>query len=112
MTTLDRSQRTLSAPISTDIDERRARLLKALADPVRQRILNILSIHQGTITVDELVNKIYEHVEVTQPTVSHHLRILYNAGLLYRKKRGTYAYYSVCQETLHLAANAVASLTC
>lgn len=90
-----------------DIAETRAYLLKALANPIRQKILSILNTHGDTMTVDMLVT----HFTISQPTISHHLRILYGAGLLKRRKDGAYAYYSVRQEALIFAANIISDLT-
>ena len=54
-----------------------ARLLKALADPTRLRILSLLSRYEGEVCVFEIV----ESFTLEQPTISHHLRILRDAGL-------------------------------
>ena len=88
-----------------DIAETRAYLLKALANPVRQRILSILNAHGDTMTVSMLVT----HFTIAQPTISHHLRILYGAGLLKRRKDGVHAYYSIRHETMDMAASIVSS---
>ena len=88
-----------------DIAETRAYLLKALANPVRQRILTILNTHGDTMTV----NKLAEHFTIAQPTISHHLRILYGAGLLRRRKDGVRAYYSIRHEAMDMAASIVSS---
>lgn len=73
-----------------------ARLLKALADPTRLRILSLLSRHAGDISVFEIV----ECFTLEQPTISHHLRILRDAGLVDCRKKGLWAYYYVCPEKL------------
>src|SRR5436305_11204930 len=68
-----------------------ARLLKALADPTRLRILSLLSRHEGEVCVFEIV----ESFTLEQPTISHHLRILRDAGLVDCRKKGLWAYYYV-----------------
>jgi ArsR family transcriptional regulator len=72
--------------------QRQARLLKAFADPTRLRILTILLEKQGTIAVHELVAAIGS---LEQPTISHHLRILLDSGLVFSQKSGLYVYYHV-----------------
>ncbi|MBD8057948.1 winged helix-turn-helix transcriptional regulator [Cellulomonas sp. JH27-2] len=64
--------------------------LKALADPTRLRLLSIIAAHaDGEACVCDLT----EPVGLAQPTVSHHLKILVDAGLLTREKRGVWAYF-------------------
>lgn len=65
---------------------------KALADPNRLRILSIVSTSSEAETC---VCDLSEPLELSQPTVSHHLKILVEAGLLNREKRGVWAYYSL-----------------
>src|SRR5437879_10212052 len=80
------------APTLTEDDAvGQARLLKALADPTRLRILSLLSRHEGEVCVFEIV----ESFTLEQPTISHHLRILLNAGLVDYRKRGLYSFYYV-----------------
>jgi len=69
-----------------------ARVLSALADPTRLEILTILLRNQGTINVMELVEEIGR---LEQPTVSHHLRILLDSGIVYNRKKGLYSFYRV-----------------
>lgn len=79
-------------PIEAFDADHLAATLKALADPVRLRLLSIIySAPGGEACVCELL----EPVALSQPTVSHHLRILTAAGLLTREKRGVLAYYRV-----------------
>ena len=85
---------------------RQARLLKALADPTRLRILSVLSRHGGEVCVFELV----ECFTLEQPTISHHLRIMRDAGLVDCRKKGLWAYYYVRKETLSSAQEAINSL--
>jgi ArsR family transcriptional regulator len=83
-----------------------ARLLKALADPTRLRILNLLSRHEGEVCVFEIV----ESFTLEQPTISHHLRILRDAGLVDCRKKGLWAYYYVRREALKRAQEIINSL--
>lgn len=71
--------------------------LKALADPVRLRLLSFLAAQpEGEACVCHLV----EPVGLSQPTVSHHLKLLHDAGLVEREKRGAWVYYRVANERL------------
>jgi len=83
-----------------------ARLLKALADPTRLRILSLLSRHEGEVCVFEIV----ESFTLEQPTISHHLRILRDAGLVDCRKKGLWAYYYVRREALSRAIDVINSL--
>ena len=83
-----------------------ARLLKALADPTRLRILSLLSRHEGEVCVFEIV----ESFTLEQPTISHHLRILRDAGLVDCRKKGLWAYYYVRREALSRAQEVINSL--
>ncbi|GHO48485.1 hypothetical protein KSX_66480 [Ktedonospora formicarum] len=76
--------------------DRAARQLKALADPVRLHLLQILAQVHGTLCVSEVVKR----CTLTQPTISWHLRILREVGLVGVTKQGRYAYYHVKAETL------------
>jgi len=86
--------------------ERIAQLFKAMADPHRVRIMNILAGRSGAACVCELTGEL----ELSQPTVSHHLKKLVGAGLLHRTQRGTWAYYSLNQEGLRRLAAAAADI--
>ena len=83
-----------------------ARLLKALADPTRLRILSLLSRHEGEVCVFEIV----ESFTLEQPTISHHLRILRDAGLVDCRKKGLWAYYYVRREALSRAREVIDAL--
>jgi ArsR family transcriptional regulator, arsenate/arsenite/antimonite-responsive transcriptional repressor len=87
----------LSGPALTDEEaEATASLFKALADPHRVRIVNMLAASDRPICVCDLV----EPLGISQPTVSHHLKKLVTAGLLEREQRGTWAYYSLRSDAL------------
>ena len=83
-----------------------ARLLKALADPTRLRILSLLSRYEGEVCVFEIV----ESFTLEQPTISHHLRILRDAGLVDCRKKGLCAYYYVRREALNRAQEIIGGL--
>lgn len=70
---------------------------KALSDPSRLRILSIVASNKNAETC---VCDLPEPLGLKQPTVSHHLKILVDAGLLHREKRGVWAYYSIVPRTL------------
>jgi ArsR family transcriptional regulator, arsenate/arsenite/antimonite-responsive transcriptional repressor len=75
--------------------------LKALADPTRLRLVSLVSAHQdGEACVCDLTAP----VGLSQPTVSHHLRILVEAGFLTRDQRGKWAYYRLVPENLDALA--------
>ena len=89
------------APIAAEgLTEEAARatatVFKAMADPARVRILNLLLGAEGPVCVCDITPV----TGLAQPTVSHHLKKLMEAGLLTRQERGTWAYYSVDREAL------------
>ena len=69
--------------------------LKALGDPTRLRLFSLISASGEQCACD-----LTEPLGVSQPTVSHHLRILLDAGLVTREQRGKWAFYSARQDTL------------
>jgi ArsR family transcriptional regulator len=96
----------LDAPSLSDTEaEATARLFKALADPHRVRIINLLATSSDPVCVCEFTGPL----QLSQPTVSHHLKKLVQAGLLDREQRGVWAYYSLNREALSRLA-AVADL--
>ena len=78
--------------MSAEDAERTARTLKALADPARLRLLSIIAAHDGG---EACVCDLTEPVGLSQPTVSHHLKVLAEAGFVTREKRGVWAYYTL-----------------
>ena len=87
----------LAAPL---LDEEEAaataELFKALADPARVRIVNVLATTGEPACVCELI----EPLGLAQPTVSHHLKKLLDAGLLEREQRGKWAYFSLKRDAV------------
>jgi ArsR family transcriptional regulator len=87
--------RPLAAPtMSGNEVEATASLFKALGDPARVRIVNLLARSDEPVCVCELTAPL----GLSQPTVSHHLKKLTDAGLLVREQRGVWAYYSIASE--------------
>jgi ArsR family transcriptional regulator len=76
--------------------ERMAGIAKALADPVRLQLVDVLRKHAGKVCVCELVPLF----DLSQPTVSHHLKKLRDAGIVDSERQGLWAYYYVKPEAL------------
>jgi ArsR family transcriptional regulator len=76
--------------------ERMAAVAKALADPVRLQLVDVLRKHAGKVCVCELIPLF----DLSQPTVSHHLRILREAGIVDSEKHGLWSFYYVRPEAL------------
>ena len=76
--------------------ERLALVAKALGDPIRLQLVDVLRKHAGKVCVCELVPLF----DLSQPTVSHHLKVLREAGILGSERRGLWAYYYVNPEAL------------
>jgi ArsR family transcriptional regulator len=93
----------LSASAATDL----ARTLKAIADPARLRLLSMVAAHDGG---EACVCDLTDPLGLSQPTVSHHLKVLVDAGLLTRDKRGVWAYFALVPGALDSLA-AVLSTT-
>jgi ArsR family transcriptional regulator len=81
-----------------------AQTFKAIADPTRLRLLSLIAAHEGG---EACVCDLTEPVGLSQPTVSHHLKVLIEAGLLTREKRGVWAYYAVVNDSLTALATAL-----
>lgn len=76
--------------------ERLAAIAKALGDPVRLQLVDVLRQHAGKVCVCELVPLF----DLSQPTVSHHLRVLRDAGIVDSERKGLWAYYYVTPDAL------------
>jgi ArsR family transcriptional regulator, arsenate/arsenite/antimonite-responsive transcriptional repressor len=76
--------------------ERIAAIAKALGDPIRLQLVDVLRKHAGKVCVCELVPLF----DLSQPTVSHHLKVLRDAGLVDSERRGLWAYYYVIPDAL------------
>lgn len=83
-----------------------AHVLKAVADPTRLRLLSMVAAHaDGETCVCDLI----EPVGLSQGTVSHHLKVLVDAGLLVREQRGKWAYYALVPQALDAIAATIAN---
>ena len=76
--------------------ERMAAISKALGDPIRLQLVDVLRKHAGKVCVCELVPLF----DVSQPTLSHHLKVLREAGIVDSERRGLWAYYYVIPEAV------------
>jgi ArsR family transcriptional regulator, arsenate/arsenite/antimonite-responsive transcriptional repressor len=82
--------------IERDDAERMGRVAKALGDPIRVQLVDVLRKHAGKVCVCELVPLF----DVSQPTLSHHLKTLRDAGVVDSERRGLWAYYYVKPQRL------------
>jgi ArsR family transcriptional regulator len=82
--------------------ERLARLFKALADPTRVRLLSLIAASDGG---EACICELTEPVGLSQPTVSHHMKLLTDTGLVIREQRGKWAYYALVRNTLDALAS-------
>jgi ArsR family transcriptional regulator len=76
--------------------ERMATIAKALGDPIRLQLVDVLQKHAGKVCVCELVPLF----DLSQPTVSHHLKVLRQAGIVESERQGLWAYYYVKPDAL------------
>ena len=84
-------------PLSQEQAEAISPLIKALADPVRLRLLSLVASHANG---EACVCDLNDAFDLSQPTISHHLKVLHEVGLLDRSKRGVWVYYAVRGEAL------------
>ncbi|HWJ10101.1 MAG TPA: metalloregulator ArsR/SmtB family transcription factor [Nocardioides sp.] len=91
--------------VSDDAAEALARMFKALGDPTRVKLLSMIAAApDGEACICDMT----EPVGLSQPTVSHHMRLLVAAGLATREQRGKWAYYRVAPDVLQALATALA----
>jgi ArsR family transcriptional regulator len=92
--------------LAADQAERLARVLKAIADPARLRLLSLVAAQEsGELCTCDATDRL----GLTQPTVSHHFKVLVAAGLLARDKRGVWAYYALVPGALDALAGLLAT---
>ncbi len=88
---------TLSSPLEPETALTLAASFKALADPVRLRLLSLIAAAGGQ---EVCVCELTPAFDLSQPTISHHLKVLREAGLLTSERRGTWVYYRVIPQAL------------
>ena len=84
-------------PMSEEQAAQVAPLLKALADPARLRLMSLVLSHEGG---EACVCDLTPAFDLSQPTISHHLKVLHDAGLVDREKRGVWVYYKARPEAM------------
>lgn len=87
----------LAGALDTSAADDLARALRVIADPARLRILSLI---QAQPTGEACVCHLTEPLGLSQPTVSHHLKVLLEAGLVEREQRGSWAFFRVCPDQL------------
>jgi ArsR family transcriptional regulator len=95
------------APLGAADADALSRSLKALADPARLKLVSIVA---ASADREACVCDLTEPLDLSQPTVSHHLKVLVDAGILERDKRGTWAYYRVVDGALDGIAASIRTL--
>lgn len=93
-------------PLGIDAAERLASVLKAVAEPTRLRLLSLIAAQPGQ---EACICDLTAPVELSQPTVSHHMKVLTEAGFLRRDQRGKWAYYRLVPGALDGVAAALSS---
>ena len=88
--------------MEADDAKRLARMFKALGDPTRVRLLSMIAAQAGA---EACVCDLTEPVGLSQPTVSHHMKQLVDAGLVTREQRGKWAYYALAPDTLAMLSS-------
>lgn len=92
-------------PLSAEQATELARVFKAMGDPVRLRLLSLIASHEdGEACVCDLSGVF----DLTGPTISHHLKVLREAGLITGERRGTWVYYRVLSDTLRQVSALIA----
>lgn len=91
-------------PLATDDAEVLSQRFKALGDPVRLRLLSLIASHEGG---EACVCELTAGFQVSGPTISHHLRVLREAGLIEGQRRGTWIYYRVLPDALRSLSQAL-----
>lgn len=96
------------ASVEPDAAESLARAFRALGDPTRVRLLSLIALAENA---EACVCDLIEPVGLSQPTVSHHLKQLVDAGLLTREQRGKWAFYRVVDDALTALARTLSTAT-
>ena len=90
--------------LEDDAAERLAGMFKALGDPTRVKLVSLIA---ASMNAEACICDLVEPVGLSQPTVSHHMRLLVDAGLVTREQRGKWAYYRVQDQALRSLARAL-----
>ena len=111
LTVLEAESTACCAPItrealSADNAATLAAKFKAIGDPTRLRLLSLIAAHEGQ---EACVCDLNEPLSLSQPTVSHHLKVLVDAGLLTRSKRGTWSFYRIVPGALDMLADVLST---
>ncbi|MBP2472229.1 ArsR family transcriptional regulator [Crossiella equi] len=93
-------------PLGEDQATELARVFKALGDPVRLRLLSLIASHAGG---EACVCDLTDAFELSGPTISHHLKVLREAGVIEGERRGTWVYYRVLPTALHTLSEVLKS---
>ena len=91
----------LREPITASQAADLARILKALADPIRLQLVSIVAAHDNS---EACVCELTEHLGLSQPNISYHLKLLMEAGIFTREKRGVWMYYTLQPAALDAVA--------
>lgn len=94
----------ITSALSVDDAERVSRVFKALGDPTRVRLLSLIAAGDGG---EACICDLTEPVGLSQGTVSHHMKLLADAGLVTREQRGKWAYFALDAGALDAAADAI-----
>jgi ArsR family transcriptional regulator len=89
-------------PLGSQAAGQIASMLKAIADPARLRLLSLVLSHEGA---EACVCDLLPHFDLSQPTISHHLKVLHEAGLVDREKRGTWVFYKARPAAMEALGN-------
>ena len=92
-------------PLTGDQAGELARVFKAMGDPVRLRLLSLIASHEGG---EACVCDLTDVFELTGPTISHHLKVLREAGLITGERRGTWVFYRIRPDALRSASQLLA----
>lgn len=93
------------SPLGPEAAHDLSRVFKALSDPVRLRLLSLIAAHPGG---EACVCDVSGAFDLSQPTISHHLKVLRQAGLIDHERRGTWVYYWVVPGALARLSDVVA----
>lgn len=93
-------------PLNPETAVRAAEVFKALSDPVRLRLLSAIAAREGQ---EACVCDVSDGLDVSQPTISHHLKVLREAGLLTSERRASWVYYRLVPEVLQQVSELLAA---